>query len=128
MLDQLAINSNTYHGFSLEEAVKGAREAGFRNIKLAAVRDHTAHVLPEMSSDEILRIRKLLDESGLKCVGISSHSNVMTEEGVANLVKGIDLAMSFECRHVTTATGDSHGDKNVIDDLVVLIENLLPAG
>lgn len=79
MIDQLAINSNTYHGFSLEDAVKGAAKAGFKQIELAAVKDHTAHVLPEMSEKELLAIKKLLHQYEMRCVGIGAHSNVMTE-------------------------------------------------
>lgn len=37
MLQQLAINSNTYHGFSVEDAVKGARNAGGKVDSVYAV-------------------------------------------------------------------------------------------
>lgn len=127
MLRQLAMNSNTYHGFSLEDAIKGASKAGFKQIELAAVRDHTAHVLPDMPRKQLDNAKALLRNYGMKCIGISSHSNVMTEEGVANLVHGIDLAREFDCKYVTTATGDSHGDTDVIEDEAVLVKNLLPA-
>ncbi|MGX6444583.1 sugar phosphate isomerase/epimerase family protein [Neobacillus sp. K501] len=126
MLDQLTINSNTYHGFSLEDAVKGAREAGFTKIELAAVKGHTAHVLPEMSSQQLNNIKALLREYGMKCVGIGAHSNVMKEEGIANLLKSIELAVEFDCRYIITATGDAHDDSDVIEDAAVLAANLEP--
>ncbi|MBU9711981.1 sugar phosphate isomerase/epimerase family protein [Evansella tamaricis] len=126
MLKQLAINSNTYHGFSLEDAVVGASKAGFTQIELAAVEGHTAHVLPEMSSEQLEEIKLLLQNNGMKCVGIGAHSNVMTEEGIANLLKSIDLAVIFNCKYIVTATGDAHGDKDVIEDEKVLIDNLTP--
>jgi L-ribulose-5-phosphate 3-epimerase len=125
MLNQLAINSNTYHGFSLEDAVKGASEAGFTKIELAAV-PHTPHVLPDMSAQELDDIKGLLQEYGMTVVGIGAHSNVMTEEGVTNLLKGIDLAVEFNCQYVITATGDAHNDTDVIEDENVLAKNLLP--
>ncbi|WP_245976694.1 sugar phosphate isomerase/epimerase family protein [Oceanobacillus arenosus] len=100
MFHQLAINSNTYHGFSLEDAVKGANEAGFTQIELAAVKGHTAHVLPDMSEDELQEIKILLNEYGMTCVGIGSHSNLMREEGITNLIKSIDLATFFDCQYV----------------------------
>jgi sugar phosphate isomerase/epimerase len=126
MLKQLAINSNTYHGFSLEDAVKGASKAGFTQIELAAVKDHTAHVLPEMSSEELSSIKTLLRDYGMKCVGIGAHSNVMREEGVDNLLKSIDLAVEFDCKYIITATGDAHGDKDIIEDESVLMSALDP--
>jgi L-ribulose-5-phosphate 3-epimerase len=126
MLQQLAINSNTYHGFSLEDAVKGASEAGFKQIELAAVKDHTAHVLPEMSSMQLNHVKELLREYGMKCIGIGAHSNVMKEEGIANLVKSIDLAVEFDCKYIITATGDAHNDTDVIKDETILARNLEP--
>jgi len=126
MLQQLAINSNTYHGFSLEEAVKGASKAGFKQIELAAVRDHTAHVLPELSPKQLQEVKGLLDEYDMKCVGISAHSNIMSKEGVDNLRKSIELAVLFDCPYIITATGDTHDDNDVIEDERKLIENLQP--
>ncbi|WP_226037809.1 sugar phosphate isomerase/epimerase family protein [Aquibacillus saliphilus] len=126
MLKQLAINSNTYHGYSLEDAVKGASDAGFTRIELAAVKDHTAHVLPDMSQQQLDDIKALLLDYEMTCVGIGAHSNVMTEEGIANLLKSIDLAVWFDCTYVVTATGDAHGDKDVIEDETLLARNLEP--
>jgi L-ribulose-5-phosphate 3-epimerase len=126
MLKQLTINSNTYHGYSLEDAVKGASKAGFTQIELAAVKNHTAHVLPNMSPQELDDIKELLREYGMKCVGIGAHSNVMTKEGIANLLKSIDLAKEFECRYIITSTGDAHDDTDVIEDETVLAANLEP--
>ncbi|MUK87537.1 TIM barrel protein [Ornithinibacillus sp. L9] len=126
MFKQLAINSNTYHGFSLEDAVKGASKAGFKQIELAAVKDHTAHVLPNMSAEELQGIQVLLQTYGMTCVGIGAHSNVMREEGIANLMESIELAVYFDCRYVVTATGDAHYDSDVIEDTRLLAENLEP--
>jgi len=126
MLQQLAVNSNTYHGYSLEDAVKGASDAGFTQIELAAVKDHTAHVSSEMSSEQLNNVKVLLQNYGMKCVGISAHSNVMQEEGIANLLKSIDLAIEFDCKYIITATGDAHDDKDVIEDETVLVRNLEP--
>lgn len=126
MLRQLAINSNTYHGFSLEEAVKGASMAGFTQIELSAVRDHTAHVLPDMSFEQLRDVKALLQEHKLNCVGIGAHSNLMKAEGIENLLRSIDLAVAFECPYIITATGDSHDDSDVIEDERILAKNLEP--
>lgn len=126
MFDQLAINSNTYHGYSVEDAVKGASDAGFTQIELAAVKNHTAHVLPDMSQNEIDDIKALLKKYKMRCVGIGAHSNVMREEGIANLMNSIDLAVQFDCPYVITATGDAHNDSDIIEDERILAINLAP--
>ncbi|WP_027965424.1 sugar phosphate isomerase/epimerase family protein [Halalkalibacillus halophilus] len=126
MFDQLAINSNTYHGYSLEDAVKGASEAGFTKIEIAAVRDHTSHVSPRMSAEELSKVKTMLTNYDMTCIGISGHTNVMTEEGIDHLLENIDLTVDFDCKYIVTGTGDSHGDTDVIDDLSVLAKRLEP--
>lgn len=126
MLQQLTINSNTYHGFSLEDAVIGARKAGFTQIELAAVKEHTAHVLPNMSRKQLDEIKLLLKTFEMTCVGIGAHSNVMTEEGRDHLLRSIDLAVELDCRYIITATGDAHNDTDKIEDEESLVRNLEP--
>lgn len=126
MIEQIAINSNTYHGYSLKEAVKGASEAGFKQIEIAAVRDHTCHVSPDMERRKLDEVRGLLENYGMTCIGISAHSNVMNEKGILQLLDNIDLSVEFDCKYVITATGDSHGDTDIIDDAALLAENLKP--
>ncbi|GEN46383.1 sugar phosphate isomerase/epimerase family protein [Alkalibacillus haloalkaliphilus] len=126
MINQLALNTNTYHGFSLNEALKGASEAGFKQVEIAAVRDHTAHVTTDFTDADFNEVQSLLRKYDLTCVGISGHSNVMSQEGVKQLEENIDLAKVFNCDYVVTATGDSHGDSDVIDDVYKLVKNLEP--
>jgi len=126
MLHQLALNSNTYHGYSLEEAIKGASEAGFKQIEISAVKDHTSHISTEMTENELEEFKQLLKSYNMTCIGISGHSNVMKEAGIDQLLKNIDLAVFFDCRYIITATGDSHDDSDVIDDINILVENLQP--
>ncbi|GEL77665.1 sugar phosphate isomerase/epimerase family protein [Tenuibacillus multivorans] len=126
MIQQLAINSNTYHGYSLEDAVKGASKAGFTQIEISAVRDHTSHVSHDMSKEQLNEVKELLNTFGMRCIGVSAHSNVMTEAGITELLDSIDLSVEFDCKYVVTATGDSHGDADVIDDVAVLAKNLEP--
>ncbi|GAA0468104.1 sugar phosphate isomerase/epimerase family protein [Alkalibacillus silvisoli] len=126
MLNQLALNTNTYHGFSLKEALKGAYDAGFKQVEIAAVRDHTAHVTTDFTERQFDEVKELLELYNLTCIGVSAHSNVMTDEGIQQLVENIDLAEVFDCKYVVTATGDSHDDMDVIDDIQTLVKNLEP--
>ena len=45
----IAVNSNCYHGFSIEEAIAGIRDAGFHYIELTATKGWTEHVFPDQS-------------------------------------------------------------------------------
>ncbi|MEI3607379.1 sugar phosphate isomerase/epimerase family protein [Pseudogracilibacillus sp. SE30717A] len=126
MINNLAINTNTYHGFTLENAVQGASEAGFKQIELAGAKDHTNHVHPNMTKEQISEIKSLLHHYGMNCVGIGAHSNVMEEAGIAYLLASIDLAVAFDCPYIVTATGDSHGDTDIVEDESLLAEKLAP--
>lgn len=125
MLNQIAINSNTYSGYTLEEAVKGASAAGFTQIELAAV-EHAPHILATMSEVELKDSKDLLQRYGMKAVGIGAHSNVMTIEGIEKLLKNIDLAEVFQCDYVITGTGNAHDDADIIKDQKRLVKNLMP--
>ena len=41
----IAVNSNCYHGYSIEQAIDGITAAGFRYIELTATKGWTEHVL-----------------------------------------------------------------------------------
>ena len=43
-----AVNTNTYHGFTVDDALEGIARAGFRYVEIAAVRNWTEHIMPDM--------------------------------------------------------------------------------
>ena len=46
----IAVNSNCYHGYSIEQAIDGIAAAGFRYIELTATKGWTEHVSPTRAS------------------------------------------------------------------------------
>jgi len=72
----IAINSNTYHGFSLEDAVRGIADAGFRYIELTATKGWTEHVFPDQSLRRLLRVQDMLADAGLTPFAMSGHTNL----------------------------------------------------
>jgi L-ribulose-5-phosphate 3-epimerase len=122
----ICLNSNTYHGFSLDEAVRGAAKAGFQYIELAAVRGYTEHLRHEMTDAEIAEVKALLKEHGIECIALAGHSNLMNEEGVLTFKQNIELAGRMGCKYIVTATGDAHNDHDEIEDDQVLLEFLRP--
>ena len=61
----VAVNSYCYHKYSIEEAVRGIRNAGFRCIGLTATKGWTEHVFPSMSFEYLCKVRDLLKTSEL---------------------------------------------------------------
>lgn len=127
MKNAVCLNSNTYHGFTLEEAVAGARAAGIGYIEIAAVRGYTEHARHEMTDDEVAGIQELLAENQIEAIGMCGHTNILTDEGRADFVKNLDLAQRLAVQYVVTSTGETHDDDTVIEDdseLVGILKDL----
>ena len=110
----IAVNSNCYHGYSIEEAVAGIRAAGFRYIELTATKGWTEHVFPDQSFARLLEVKDLLKENGLVPFSMSGHTNLMDTARIPDFVNNIRLAHFFGCRYIVSSIGEAH-----IEDMAV---------
>ena len=46
MKNIISVSTNTYHGFSVGEALEGTAAAGFKYVELTAVERWTEHIMP----------------------------------------------------------------------------------
>ena len=60
----IAVNSNCYHGYSIEQAIDGIAAAGFRYIELTATKGWTEHVFPDQSFQRLLEVKDKLAGEG----------------------------------------------------------------
>ncbi len=109
MADRLAASTNTYHSYSLEQALDGIARAGFRSVELSSVPGWTEHVRRDADDGEIQRVKDLLAQFGLSAVSFSGHSDLVSDEGVAEFRKALDIARKLGITMVTTSTG-GHAD------------------
>ena len=77
----IAVNSNCYHGYSIEQAVAGIRAAGFKYIELTATKGWTEHVFPDQSFKRLLEVQDLLDRNGLIPFAMSGLSGGWDSDG-----------------------------------------------
>lgn len=125
----IAVNSNCYHGYSIEEAIAGIRAAGFRYIELTATKGWTEHVFPDQSFQRLLQVKDLLDEAGLIPFAMSGHTNLMDSERIPDFVNNIRLAHFFGAKYIVSSIGEAHlKDKTVASNEVVAehIRGFLP--
>lgn len=125
----VAAHSNCYHGFSIDDAVKGIRKAGFRFIELTATKGWTEHVFPSMPFARLCRIQDELRDAGLVPVAMSGHCNLMDPRRLPDFEDNIRLAAFFGCRYIVSSVGEAHlKDDRVASDreLVRNIRGLLP--
>ena len=105
MADRLAVSTNSYHSYSLEEALQGISSAGFTSVELSSVPGWTEHVLRDSTDDQLAAVKELLAANNLDPISLSGHSDLTTDEGVEDFKKALRLAHYFGVKYVTTSTG-----------------------
>jgi L-ribulose-5-phosphate 3-epimerase len=105
MADRLAASTNSYHTYSLEEALAGIAGAGFKSVELTSVPGWTEHVRRHADDEEIGYVKDLLREQGLEAISLSGHSDLVSDAGVAEFRKALGLANKLEIAYVSTSTG-----------------------
>lgn len=124
---KIGVNTNTYHGYSLEEALNGIAAAGFKFVELTAVAGWTEHVNSNMTDEEIHDVNEMVSKRGLSTFGLSGHCNIMDDAGLQSFMDNLKLAKKLGCQYVVTSAGEAHGGEDVEDD-AVLINNLREIG
>lgn len=105
----LAVSTNSFHGYPLEDALAGIAAAGFTSVELSSVPGWTEHVRRDASDDEIARIKALLAHHGLTPTALSGHSDLTTDAGAEAFRRALRLCAAFGIANITTSTG-GHND------------------
>lgn len=125
----IAVNSNCYHGYPIEDAIKGIKAAGFKYIELTATKGWTEHVFPDQSFERLLHVQDLLNQSGLIPFSMSGHTNLMDTARLGDFVNNIRLAHFFGCDYIVSSIGEAHlEDQALASNQVVAshIKDLIP--
>jgi L-ribulose-5-phosphate 3-epimerase len=101
----LGLNTNTYHTYTLDEALEGTAKGGFKYVELSAVRGWTEHVPLDGSEADYREIKAKLAHWGLKPSALSGHSDLTTKDGLIDAKKAVDLCEVFELTILNTAIG-----------------------
>lgn len=123
------LNSNTYHGFPLEDAFSGMERAGLSHVELTATKGWTEHVFPTMSFEELTRIKEEMKEKHIEPLALSGHTNLMDEERVGDFILNMALASFFGCKYILSSIGEAHlKDRKEISDEEVaeVVKKLVP--
>lgn len=125
----IAVNSNSYHGYSLEEALEGISRAGFHYIELTATKGWTEHVSAEMTFEYLLTLKNKMRTLKLIPFALSGHCNLMDKTRLKDFKKNIELAHFFEANYIVSSIGEAHindEEKVTEDQLVENIKTLIP--
>ncbi len=113
MKRKIAVNSNTYHGFSVKESIDGIADAGFKYIELTATKGWTEHVFPTHSLSELYEVKEHCTNRGLSVIALSGHSNLMDDERITDFIENMKLAHFFGCTYIVSSIGEAHLENNV---------------
>src|SRR5437016_5280020 len=105
MADRLTACTNSYHTYSLEDALAGIAGAGYTSVELTSVPGWTEHVRRNAEDEEIGYIKDLLAKHGLTAVSFAGHSDLVSDAGVEEFRKALNLASKLGIAYVTTSTG-----------------------
>lgn len=104
----IAVNSNSYHGYSIDDAIVGISNTGFKYVELTATKGWTMHVFPDMPLVDLFKIKEKLKEKGLTPFSMSGHCNLMDKERLNDFILNIKLATFFECDYIISSIGEAH--------------------
>ncbi len=125
----VAVNSNCYHGYSIEQAIAGISAAGFHYIELTATKGWTEHVFPTMSFAYLNTVKDQLQAAGLTPFSMSGHCNLMDQERIGDFLANMRLASFFGCEYIVSSIGEAHlKDQAVASNEAVAdhVRDLLP--
>ena len=128
-MNMVAVNTNTYHGFSVDEALEGIAAAGFKYVEIATVRNWTEHIMPEHSEEQKAHVKAKLKELGLKCIAMSGHCDLSDASRLNDFRTNMKLANELGCEWIISSTGEAHfmtGEEGTEDKLIENIKSILP--
>lgn len=108
--NRLGGHTNSYHTYSLEEALEGIAAAGYRYVELTAVRGWTEHVPLDADAKTIGGIQRMLNTLGLVTLSLSGHSDLTTREGLEDGKLALDLCERMGIGIMNTAIGGHYSE------------------
>lgn len=120
----IGVNSNCYHGYSIEDALEGIAAAGFHYVELTATKGWTEHVFPNQSFEYLCAVKDKMEKLGLTPFSMSGHCNLMDTQRLPDFVMNMRLAGFFGCRYIVSSIGEAHLQDNAKAGNELLAQNI----
>lgn len=92
-ISKFGVNTGSYDGYTLEEAMANMASLGFKKIEIAAVTGWTEHIIPErMTLSDFKKVNQLLQEYNLNAPSFSGHVDLGKSDSIDKFRKRIDFA------------------------------------
>jgi len=117
-------HTNSYHGFTFEQALAGISAAGFKYAELTAVKGWTEHLTSDMTDAQLLEAKALMSKYGIEGIALSGHCDLFNEQRLDDFRRNIELASMMGCKFIVSSTGEAHFGKEEGTNDDILIDNI----
>jgi sugar phosphate isomerase/epimerase len=106
----LALGTVSYHPYTLDDAIHGARAAGYSHVEIFATVGDGGHITTDMDDRAIEALLDRLGQNSLKVSGLNASIGLITEERADNTRTALSLAKKLGAGIVTNSIAgpDSH--------------------
>src|SRR5258708_11720206 len=118
MKNRLGGHTNSYHGYSLEEALEGIAAAGFKYVELISARGWTEHVPLDADAKTLGNIQRMMHKLDLIPMSLSGTADLTTTEGVEFGRMSLDLCERLGIDIMNTPIG-GHYSENEDEETVI---------
>lgn len=100
--------------YSVDQALEGLAEVGYRNVEIGAVKGWFEHIDADTAGEaEITHLKSKLGDLGLNVVSLSGHAPLHTTEGKDRFKRVLDIAVELGVGIVNTNSGETASDDDV---------------
>ncbi|SLM17674.1 putative AP endonuclease family 2 [uncultured spirochete] len=106
LFEPLALGTNLFKGYSLEEALSYIASCGFEYVEIASIANMCEHVAPkDMSGEKAAEVKKLIEKVGLKTYAFAGHVDLTVESDLKDFLKKIEFAAAIGAKIINTNSG-----------------------
>lgn len=117
----IAIKTNCYRGYSLDQTISGIKKAGFKYVEISATPNNSSGISRFAPFNELCDIKEKFKQNDLIPIALGGHTNIMDEDLLSDFIHNIKLTKFFGCKYIVTSVGDPHTKEEgfVSDEVVV---------
>jgi len=120
MKNIIALKTNCFKGYSLDEMIIGIKEAGYKYLELSATPNNSSGISRFQDFSKLCEIKEKLYNNQLIPISLGGHTNIMDEELKNDFINNIKLAHFFNCKYIVTSVGDPHiKEEEIVKDEIV---------
>lgn len=121
---ELGCSTLLFGGFSLDEALDGIKQVGYRAIELCSIPGMAEHLNPDGDDAYYREVADKVAERGLEIESIGGSTNLLDDASRARFVKLMQSGQKIGAPAITTGSGGRSDDEESFKRVVRIINEL----